>query len=88
LIARAAIRAKDGKVYSLSRPARHGDVMAMLGTIETEHGAKWALHDGEQGFLDDTGMFLTRKEALHHATICGQLKKPLIGSILTSEDLW
>lgn len=41
-----------------------------------------------QGFVTDDGKFLTRDEAEKHALACGQLTKPLIGSILTSEDLW
>lgn len=57
--------------------------------------------DAVQGFLADMPAheinsfaefvpFLTRDEAEAHARAinCGQLKKPLIGSILTSEDLW
>jgi hypothetical protein len=43
---------------------------------------------GEQGFVTSTGEFLTREEAEVQARACGQLTKPLIGSVLTSEDLW
>ena len=41
-----------------------------------------------QGFLTTKNRFLTRKEALELVKENGQLTKPLIGSILTSEDLW
>lgn len=41
-----------------------------------------------QGFVTDDGLFLTREQALVEARACGQLTKPLLGSILTSEDLW
>jgi hypothetical protein len=41
-----------------------------------------------QGFLTTKNRFLTRSEALVLVKENGQLKKPLIGSILTSEDLW
>jgi len=42
----------------------------------------------EQGFLTTKNRFLTRKEALELVKSNGQLKKDLIGSVLTSEDLW
>lgn len=41
-----------------------------------------------QGFLTTKNRFLTRSEALELVIENGQLKKPLIGSVLTSEDLW
>ena len=41
-----------------------------------------------QGFVTEEGIFLNRIKAEDHARACGQLTKPLIGSILTSEDLW
>ena len=90
MIVAAAIRRKqDGAVFHLPKPARHRDVMAMLGTVETERGTtKWALHDGEQGFIDDRGVFYNREQARDHAYRCGQHTGELIGSVLTSEDLW
>lgn len=42
----------------------------------------------EQGFLTTKNRFLTRSEALDLVKENGQLTKPLIGGILTSEDLW
>lgn len=41
-----------------------------------------------QGFLTNKNRFLTRKEALELVKENGQLKQPLIGGMLTSEDLW
>jgi len=41
-----------------------------------------------QGFLTTKNRFLTREEALELVIETGQLTKPLIGGILTSEDLW
>jgi hypothetical protein len=41
-----------------------------------------------QGFLTTKNRFLNRKESLEIVKNNGQLKKPLIGGILTSEDLW
>ena len=41
-----------------------------------------------QGFLTTKNRFLTRAEALELVISTGQLTKPLIGGVLTSEDLW
>lgn len=41
-----------------------------------------------QGFLTTKNRFLTREEALSLVKENGQLTKPLIGGVLTSEDLW
>jgi len=41
-----------------------------------------------QGFLTTKNRFLNRKEALELVEKNGQLTKPLIGGVLTSEDLW
>ena len=41
-----------------------------------------------QGFLTTKNRFLTRAKALELVKENGQLKEPLIGGILTSEDLW
>ena len=40
------------------------------------------------GFLTSSGKFVDREDGEKVARACGQLTKPLIGSILTSEDLW
>jgi len=41
-----------------------------------------------QGFLTTKNRFLTREEALELVKSNGQLKNKLLGSELTSEDLW
>jgi hypothetical protein len=41
-----------------------------------------------QGFLTNKNRFLNRKESLEIVKESGQLTKPLIGGVLTSEDLW
>ena len=41
-----------------------------------------------QGFLTNKNRFLTRSEALDLVKKNGQLNKPIIGGVLTSEDLW
>lgn len=40
------------------------------------------------GFLTTKNRFLTREEAYALVKETGQLKQPLIGSVLTSGDLW
>ncbi len=44
--------------------------------------------DCEQGFLTNKNRFLTRSEGYELVKETGQLTKPLIGGMLTSEDLW
>lgn len=79
----------NGQVFSLSKPARHPDV---LRKIREETGvARWTgdLHY-DQGFVDAEGTYLHRKAALARAFATGQLPpdfKPCAG-ILFSEDLW
>lgn len=41
-----------------------------------------------EGFLTTKNRFLTRSEALELVKENGQLKSPIIGGELTSEDLW
>lgn len=80
MISGAAIK-QDGVVYSVPRPGRHRDVMALL--IKQDKKIS-----GIEGFVTDGGEFLDRLQAETHARACGQLSKQVIGSILTSEDLW
>lgn len=77
----------DGKTYSLPAPNRHHHIIRM---IAEENGVGINGPD-EQGFLDETGRFLTRRAALALASANGQLKrKPggYNGDELFSEDLW
>ena len=63
---------------------RHSDCFHSMSTIGVDKlGAV-------QGFMTDSGEFLDRDEALAYAIEHGQIKdkKSLIGSVLTSEDLW
>lgn len=77
----AAVRV-DGVTYTLPRPARHFHVLQEV----AKAGVRARLD--QQGFVTDCGRFLTRKQARGVADKAGQLKGPLIGSVLTSEDLW
>lgn len=80
----AAIRSEaTGEVFSLPPPARHHNVIALMGD-------RFRQHD-EQGFLLDDGRFARRKAARVVAIYAGQLADgagvaPQHG--LFSEDLW
>jgi hypothetical protein len=46
-------------------------------------------HDEDQGFLDESGRYLTRRQAEVSAHVNSQVKAGrIIGGALTSEDLW
>lgn len=82
-IDRAAVY-KDGIIYSLSRPARHHNVLhAMIASGVDDLGS-------EQGFVTTMGRWVRRKPALRIAAKAGQLKgeptAPYHG--LFSEDVW
>lgn len=83
-IVAAAIRSGD-RTWSLPAPARHRDVILVA---RRDHGATYAdvcCHN--QGFLTSTGRFVGREEALCVAHLALQVTD-IIGSVLTSEDLW
>lgn len=82
-----AIRFED-QIWSLPRPFRHHHIIRLIinmrPEVETVDGAP-----EDQGFLDSRGQYLNRRQALVNAELHGQLKDgKLIGSVLTSEDLW
>ena len=79
----AAIRTKDGKVWSVPRPGRHGDVIRKIYEATGE-----AVADETQGFLLSDGRFVDRADAEDVARESGQVTGDLIGGVLTSEDLW
>lgn len=71
-------------LYSLPRPARHWHIIHAIATLHERTGCS-----GYQGFINEHGVFLNRKEALEEAIACSQvgvLVCPAIG--LFSEDLW
>lgn len=65
---------------------RHGDIFKQLEALgfEPHKGYK----EIEQGFLTNSGRFLSRKEAYVAALKCGQLKNSKEKEELFSEDLW
>lgn len=85
-ITHVAIRFR-GKIYSLPRPNRHHDVLFL---IAKETGAQYIdAHLEDQGFLDDEGTYLNRKQGLERAMVNHQIKdESKVRGLLFSEDLW
>lgn len=67
---------------------RHGDIFDQLKRLGFRPREGYT--EIAQGFITNTGTFLTRSEAYDHAKECGQLpEKPNIyDDRLFSEDLW
>jgi hypothetical protein len=88
MITHVAIRF-NGIIYSLPKPNRHHNVIRHI--VDTT-GVKYVdAHGIDQGFLDDTGAYLNRKQALRHALTCMQVKENTMGpklGELYSEDIW
>ena len=77
-----------GKVYSLPAPNRHHHVIWKI-VRETGVDAVDAPEE-DQGFLDESGTFLNRRQALVSAEMFGQIKKGAVirYGMLFSEDVW
>lgn len=76
----------QGVVYSLPAPNRHHHVLwHIVGTGVASH-----VDNDEQGFLDENGTFLDRKQALVNALDNNQVKDPndIRCNMLFSEDVW
>lgn len=84
---------KTGTVWSLPRPNRHNDLFRMFNndyTQENHPELSSRIVGSEQGFIDEKGAFLNRKEA---AIVAKKTNQILHGEyseveILYSEDLW
>jgi hypothetical protein len=86
-ITHVAIRFQ-GKIFSLPRPNRHHDVIRK---IVEELGVDCVdSYDSTQGFLDESGRFLTRKQAIINAHVNNQLltDRQIYCNELCSENLW
>lgn len=84
-VTHVAIRFRD-VVYSLPAPNRHHHVISLiLQETDVDH-----VYGEEQGFLDESGRFLSRKQALISALANGQVKDPstVRAERLCSEDVW
>ena len=73
MITGVAIKDKNGKVWSLPKPNRHGHVIHVI--YQSENG-KELLSEHIQGFIDDSGTFYTRIEAWREAKHCNQILSP------------
>lgn len=79
-----------GVTYSLPSPNRHHHIIRHIcETTDADHVDSSQEGDG-QGFLDDQGRYMTRRQALMHALKCNQVKDPakIRAGRLFSEDLW
>lgn len=86
LITHVAIRF-DGRVWSLPRPNRHHDVIRHIRAVT---GAAYVdAYGKDQGFLDEDGTYLDRKQALEVARAAGQLRTDVeVQDQLYSENVW
>jgi hypothetical protein len=86
-ITHVAIRL-NGKIYSLLAPNRHHDVIRYI--IDTTEHTHVDVRDEDQGFLDASGRYLNRKQALASALLNGQIKEGTVirMNMLFSEDVW
>jgi len=83
-IVAAAIRSGD-RTWSLPAPARHCDVIRVVRRDVNTTPLDVCCHN--QGFLTSADRFVDRREAEDIARLAGQVTH-LVGSVLTSEDLW
>ena len=83
-IAVAAVR-QDGEIFSLPRPGRHCNVIALM----VKKGFPIPI-TGENGFLTEGGRFVGREEAMKIALEADQLLSRANPEArkLTSEDVW
>ncbi len=71
-------------LYTLPKPARHHHVIAYI----VAHVGKYNPNLGEQGFITDSGHFVTREQAAMLALASGQVTKLTDPPELFSEDVW
>ena len=81
MITGVALRIND-RIYFMSKPFRHNDLIHALRLIDHTTG------HAEQGFVTSAGDYFNRKDAEAQERKAGRLSKRLLGSVLTSEDLW
>ena len=86
-ITHAAIRFR-GAVYSLPAPNRHHNVIRLI--AEQTGVSRVGASGDDQGFLDASGAYLTRQQALVSALENDQIKDPtnVRCGMLFSEDVW
>lgn len=87
-----AIRFRD-RIWSLPRPYRHHHIMRIIFILSQTFGLEEITHvnahGDDQGFLDASGQYLTRKQARVSAELNGQIKDlTKVTGTFTSEDVW
>jgi hypothetical protein len=83
MLIKSAIKTRAGYLYT---GKRHSDIFIECKQMGID---RIGLIGCTQGFIDDSGRFWGRADAYNYAIACGQIKNNgLIGSVLTSEDLW
>ena len=95
-IVATALKAPDGTVLTLPRPARHAHYMQDYNTACRKEGwdtpwEGWSagqLNGCQQGFLTHGGQFVDRVEAARIAIEEKQIENLNWGNQLYSEDLW
>ena len=81
----------SGKLYSLPKPLRHGDIYKAKALLEGPKQRTEATPLDIQGFLDEDGVFLNRRDALKRVLEIGQTivnLSAIRGDKLYSEDVW
>lgn len=63
-----AIKDTDGNIWSLPKPNRHGDVVALM-----RQNKLTQFNGCISGFMNDKDVFLTRDEAWFEASECNQI---------------
>lgn len=101
MITHVAIQDINNKIWSLPKPNRHHHIIAEIS--KQGRGVCWKLlKEHVQGFLNDKGKFLNRKQAFFEAARCKQILPPynpidpsqrcgepnLEPRQLFSEDIW
>ncbi len=88
-ITHVAVRV-NGQVWSLPKPFRHHHIIRMIADLTGATHIDCSESRGDQGFLDASGRYLPRKEALPVALANKQVKNEndIRAERLFSEDVW
>lgn len=96
----AAAISRNGTIWTLPAPARHCHLLWVMHKVlcwnPVRNGYdRWSAEDERrmvQGFVDESGAFLDRVQAMDHAVACGQEGRHRADlqsqRELFSEDLW
>lgn len=78
----------QGKVYSLPAPNRHRDLVSHI--IQTTSVRNVDVHPDDEGFLDENGRYLNRRQALLNAELNNQIipEKSILLNELYSDNIW